>query len=344
MVLLFLCLIAVPAAQLAAGGKAATILLPSKVVAGKAATLAVLDEAGALLPGAEVEFRGGTRVTTDATGRATFVAPAEAGVLIAQSGAAKASATVILPDPNLPDGIQITESPQVASLHEPFSVAGSGFRGKIDGTQAMLGEHPALVLAASPTALMIQPGPRTPPGATQLVIQAGGRSPGPVPMTLVALEVSAEKKQLAPKEKGKLRVTARGSEQRLEIEVRNLTPAIIKMEPGEVLRLSTRGGTSNEAEVELEGRREGEFAVSVRLVPLPLGLPDTEAARQKLLAARHIAPEHWWGRLEALIDRLEKHPQDSLKVQKELEKMLAEKPEGEFGRLVEAAWLILLKK
>jgi hypothetical protein len=346
MAVLLICLAAFPvAAQSGAGAKPTTIVLPRLVVAGRPATLAVLDTQGALLPGAEVEFLGGAKVTTDATGRATFTAPAEAGVLVAQSGGTRASTAVILPAENPPDGVQVTETPQLISLHEPFSVGGWGFRGEAEGTRAWLGEHPALVLAASPVALVVQAGPRTPPGATQLVIEAGGRSPGPVAITVVLLEVSAEKKQFAPKEKGKLTVLARGSEQRLEVEVRNLTPDIVKLPDGAgVLRATTRGGAQNAAEVELEGRRTGDFSVSVRLIPPVAGLPDVETARQKLIAAQHIAPKGWATRLDELIERLEKNPQEASKVRNTLEKMLAEKPPGEFGRLLEAAWLILLKR
>lgn len=321
------------------------MVLARLVVAGHPAMLAVLDAQGALLPGAEVEFLGGAKVTTDATGRATFTAPAEAGVLVAQCGAAKASTSVIRPQEPPPDGVQVTESPQLVSLHEPFSVGGWGFRGEAESTRAWLGEQPALVLAASPVALVVQASPRTPKGATQLVIEAGGRSPGPMAITVVALEVSAEKKQLAPKEKGKLTVQARGSELRLEVEVRNLTPNVVKLPDGaSVLRATTRGGAQNSAEVELEGRRTGDFSVSVRLIPPVAGLPDVETARQKLIAAQRIAPKGWAARLEDLIERLEKNPQEASKVRNTLEKMLAEKPPGELAQLLEAAWLILLKR
>lgn len=347
-VLLFLCALAVaaPAAAQVQQRVAATIVLPPRVVAGQQATLAVLDAQGALLPGTEVEFEGGQHVTTDTTGRATFTVPEQAGVLVAQAagGKAKASATVILPPANPPDGVQVVDVPAVVALHEPFTITGTGFRGDADATRVWLKDKPALVLAASPASLVIQAAPRTAPGATQLVIEVGGRSPGPQGVTLVALDVSAEKQQLAPKQKAKLTVHARGTEQKLEVEFRNLTPDIVKMEDSDVLRRTTRGGAENSAEVQLEGRRDGEFSVSVRLIPLALGLPDTEAARQKLLAARKLAPVGWHSRVDSVIDRLEKNPQDVPKARNELEKMLAEKPPGEFGRLLEAAWLILLKR
>jgi hypothetical protein len=62
----------------------ATIILPQKLVAGQPATLAVLTAEGKLAPGVPVEFSGGQRVTTDDSGRASFAAPDEAGVLLVQ--------------------------------------------------------------------------------------------------------------------------------------------------------------------------------------------------------------------------------------------------------------------
>src|ERR1700676_4632817 len=56
-----------------------TIILPQKMVAGAAATLAVLDSAGRLAPNVVVELSTGRKVTTDVTGRALLVAPGEAG-------------------------------------------------------------------------------------------------------------------------------------------------------------------------------------------------------------------------------------------------------------------------
>src|SRR2546426_6486451 len=53
----------------------ATILLATKLVAGQRATLAVLDAAGRLMPGAVVEFPGGGREPTDRTGRAASTPP-----------------------------------------------------------------------------------------------------------------------------------------------------------------------------------------------------------------------------------------------------------------------------
>ncbi len=323
----------------------ATILLATKLVAGQRATLAVLDAAGRLMPGAVVEFTGGERVTSDQTGRAAFTAPAEPGVLLAQlvGRNVNASTTVIAPAPNPPDGVQVLDYPRVISVSDRFVIDGFGFRGDADANRILLGDRPALVMAASPIALVVMPGPDAEEGPAQLVVEVGGRSPGPVPVTLVSLRVIVPKKELVPGAKSKLVVRVRGTDQRLVIEARNLSPQVVELPKGNVQRVASSGGEANFAEIHMQSLRAGDFSVSVRLVPVAVGLPDVEAARQHLLAARRLATRDWQERLDRLLRRLERDPQDALQLRNELEKMLAEKPEGEFGRMIEAAWRELLK-
>lgn len=334
-----------PGATRAQESAGAVIVLPRKLVTGQRATLAVLDDAGRLVSGASVAFTGGEHVVTDVTGRASFTAPAEPGVLFAQlpGHVVTASATVIAPPPNSPDGVQLSDYPRVILVSDRCAVDGFGFRGEADANHVMLGDQPALVLAASPVALVLLPGPGAGVGPGQLLMEVGGRSPGPVPVTLVSLELSAPKKQLAPREKSKLAVYIRGTSQPLEMEARNLTPEVVKLPRGNVQRVISAGGESNTAEIEMQGLRAGDFSVSVRLVPGMAGLPDIETARYHVLAARRLATREWQVRLDRLIRRMERSPKDALRVQHELEKMLAQQPEGEFGRLLEAAWRTLLK-
>src|SRR5207302_10380963 len=65
-----------------AASAACILLLPRRIVAGERSTLAVLDVGGRLTPGVTVSFSNGDHVTTDATGRALFVAPLKPGVLL----------------------------------------------------------------------------------------------------------------------------------------------------------------------------------------------------------------------------------------------------------------------
>ncbi len=325
---------------------AASIVLPQKLIAGQRATLAVLDAAGRLAPDVTVEFGGSERVTTDATGRATFAAPMQTGVLLAHlPGLPISSSSTIIPSPaNPPDGVQINDHPRFVSVSDRFSVGGFGFRGNADANRVTLADQAALVVAASPASLVLLPDPDTPVGPTQLLIEVGGRSPGPVPVTLVSLHVIGPQKQLGQGEKGKLIVRVRGTDQRLLVEARNLTPEIIELPAGNVQRVSSSGGAYNRAKIEMQGLKPGDFAISARLVHGAAGMPDVEAARQHLLAARKLAPRDWQPRVDLVLRHAERDPQDVLRIRDELEKMLAEKPEGEFGRQLEAAWRELLKR
>src|SRR5436309_8206974 len=65
-----------------AASGARILLLPRRIVSGERATLAVLDVNGRLTPSVTVNFSNGDRLTTDATGRALFVAPLNPGVIL----------------------------------------------------------------------------------------------------------------------------------------------------------------------------------------------------------------------------------------------------------------------
>ena len=70
------------------------IVLPPRVVAGYAATLAVLDVNGRLAPGITVDIGNNEHVTTDNTGRAFFSAPSLGEILIAKASGASAAALI----------------------------------------------------------------------------------------------------------------------------------------------------------------------------------------------------------------------------------------------------------
>jgi hypothetical protein len=329
-----------------AAPRAATIVLPPRLLPGEQSTLAVLDTAGRLLPGAIVEFPGGERVTTDTTGRAVFVAPLTPGVLTARvvDRAVNASATILAPQPLPAGGLQITDYPRMVSSTDRFSIDGFGFSGRAEGNRVTLGDKPAPVLAASPVALVLMPAVGIAAGPAQLILAAGERKLDPIPVTVVSLRVTGPSYQLAQGQEGILTVRVRGTEQRVAIEVRNSSPAVVDLPRGNLQRVTSSGGPENHAEIEMIGVAAGDFSVSVRLVPGAAGLPDMEAVREQLLAARKIASPEWADRIVRLIRRIERDPQDVARTRDDLEKMLADKPKGDLARQIEAAWKILLKR
>ncbi len=324
---------------------APTLVLPARLVAGERATLAVVDAQGKLAGGVTVDV-GGVTLVTDETGRAVFHAPRKPGVVTAKlPNGTSATSTVVMGGEHPPEELIVDEVPGMVALGSRFRVGGYGFRGAADENAVTIGGHPAVVLAVSPMELVVTPGPASQAGLAELRVDVAGRTTGSFQITVVGIEMSADKQQLAPQEKARLTVRALGTWQKIELEARNLTPEVVKLRGGDAQRIKTRGGTDNVATLRLEGRRYGDYSISVRLVARPVGLPDTDAAQRHLMRALPLAPDDEMRvRIQRQIHRLERHAQDVARVRNELERILGEGTEGEFGRAVEAAWKALLKR
>jgi hypothetical protein len=325
-----------------------TIVLPQTTIAGAQATLAVLDSAGRMLPDVAVELSGGQKVTTDSTGRALFVVPGEPGVLTAQLPGhnVTTSAPIVKsadPEPqtsieSLSPAVRMLAVSHFISLHDRFTVEGAGFRGAADANRVFLAEQACLVLASSPVSLVVLPGLHVPIGTINLRVSVAGQDAGSSPVTMVLLELSGPAEAPPAGAEGKLSVRVRGTRERLAVEVRNASPEIIRLPRGNVERVTTSGGERNAAEIETKFLASGDYTVTARLIPTDSGLPDLEAARQKLVAARALASGIWAARADRVIRRIDRAPQDIAQIRAELEQMLGDKPSGEFAFLLESAW------
>ncbi len=252
------------------------IILPLKIVAGAQATLAVLDRQGRLLPDVIVEFNGGQKVTTDVTGRALFKAPGQPGTLTARVFDRKivASTLVIAPqDPGPqvtseghPAGVDVISYPHVLTLHDRFSLEGSGFRGAADLNRVYLNGDPCFILASSPVSLVALPGPRVPIGDVSLQVTVAGIDAGHFPVAAVLLEFSGPTEAVDAGATGTLILRARGTTEPLLLEVRNGSPGVIELSNGNVQRLKTSGGDDNVAPVEVKFMTGGNYTVSARLL------------------------------------------------------------------------------
>lgn len=274
------------AAQAPAKGQSPTpraIILPRKAIAAAPATLAVLDAAGHTLPNVVVELSSGQKVTTDVTGRALFTAPSEAGVLTAQVSGRniiKSSTVVSIPDPTpqassegSSAGLRMLSYPHFLSIHDRFTIEGSGFRGEADANRVFLADQRCLVLASSPVSLVVLPGLHIPIGAVGLRLSVAGLSAGSHPVVVVLLEFSGPAEAVNAGAQGKLTVHVRGADERLVVEVRNGSPKIIQLLGGNVQRVTTSGGERNSAEIEMKFLAPGNYAVTARLIPTVSGLP-----------------------------------------------------------------------
>jgi hypothetical protein len=270
----FLLLDGVSAQQAPSASGARTLLLPRRIVSGERATLAVLDANGRLTPGVTVNFSNGDRLTTNATGRALFVAPLNPGVVFAfiEGRPGRVPTAVLSPAEGATSSIEVTSAPRAASISDRIELTGHGFCGDADANQVTIGGKAALVLASSPSSLVVLPPSDLEPGSAAVEVACAKRSAPIFNITFVALRLEADSSPLAPGEHRVLTVHARGTTAKVGLEARNLAPDITELTGGNPLRLSTSGGAENFVRFEITGRKRGTFLISIRLLS-PVGPP-----------------------------------------------------------------------
>jgi len=311
--------------------------MPSRVVAGQPATLAVLDNTGRLVPKVSVMFSDGTPTETDATGRATFKVPRASGIFTARLAAHNEidATSVILPYLDSAQ-TQIQWAPALISIHDRFEIRGMGFRGDAAGNTVEFAQQPALVLAASQAALVILPNPSAKPGTAQLSVTVNGTV---VTATLAALlvEFDAGKAAYIPGTRTALTVRVRGTDRPQEVDVENLAPAVMHFAHGDLQHVRTHGGVDNSAIVIVRVLQPGDFSFRVRLTSMDPKSTDPEAARAYLIAAQKVASPPWIRRLDPLLARFEDPKPDTRKALLDLNHMLAGAPPENLRVLMLAA-------
>jgi len=248
------------------------LLLPRKLVSGERATLAVLDLGGRLTPGVTVNFSNGDTLTTDASGRALFVAPLTTGTIYAsiEGRAGRVSSTVVSPAESPTSSMEVELSPRVVSLSDRLEVSGHGFCGEADSNRVMMGGLPGLVIAASPASLSMVPSPEQAPGPASVDITCGQKKVLPFTVVFVNLELEANNAPLAPGERRDVVVRIKGSTAKLRLEARNLAPDVAELQGGgKTQRVMSTAGAENVAKFELIGKTKGSFVISIRLVAVP---------------------------------------------------------------------------
>jgi hypothetical protein len=245
------------------------LLLPKRIVSGERATLAVLDVSGRLTPGVNVNFSNGDHLVTDASGRAMFVAPLSAGVIYASLAdrSGRVYTTILRPAEAAAPSLEIAGAPRFASVTDRFEISGRNFCGDADANQVQVGGQSALVLAASPTSLIVLPPEGLAPGPASVLITCSKRTAPSFSITLVALSLEADSSPLTPGEHRILTVRVRGTSAKVLLEARNLAPEIAELSGGNPARVTSSGGPDNLAHFELAGRQRGNFLISIRLLP-----------------------------------------------------------------------------
>jgi hypothetical protein len=300
-------------------------------MAGHSATLAVLGVDGKLAAGVTVTLGDGQTLTTDRTGRAVFTVPASGDYLLAKGSGASVAALI---DPAAgASEPKETTIPSIVSTHDGFWICSAGLRGDADADSVRINDEPALVLAASPECLVALPSQKAIPGPARISVESPGTQ-ATANTTLVALDFDAPQPALLPEKKSRLNVRVRGSDQKLGIVVGNETPGVLRFVRGDTQELLTRGGPQNDASLEVQAIRSGDYSFRARLLPEP----DTAIAQRYLLAAAPLAPKELQSGIQGFARRLARHPPDSQVVRAELGGILTRTIAGDFRTLLNAAW------
>jgi len=243
-------------------------------VSGERATLAVLDVSGRLTPDVTVEFTNGDKFTTDATGRALFVAPLHIDKISAAiKGRPGRVSSVIVSAADSPSATQeVSQVPRVASLSDRLEITGHGFCGDADANHVTIGGFPALVLASSPAYLAVLPPEQMLAGPAQVHVSCGQKTSPAFTLTFVALQLEASNAPLALGEHRTVTVRVKGSTLKVNLEARNLAADVAELQGGSSVRALSSGGQTNTAKFELIGKQRGSFVISIRLVS-PIGAP-----------------------------------------------------------------------
>jgi hypothetical protein len=311
------------------------ILLPPVLVAGEPATLAVITLDGRIAPFAAVNLPNGKQVITDEAGRARFMASSASGAFLAKLPGSDQMAAAAVVDTASSSQLMIQHAPRFVSLHAYFPIYGTGFRGEADQDVVSVGGVFAVVLASSPVSLVVVPAPETPVGTENVAVQVGGNARADT-LSVVDLRLFTDTTEIIPGKKIGVTVQALGTERPLELEIRNLSPAIIKLPDRSSLRIRTSGGPENAARFSMQGIAAGTFSLAANLVARS-GPPDIIAAGQFIQAAASITTPQIQRQLFGIDRRIQKHPKEAQKAIADLEKLPAGSTDHEFAFWIDAA-------
>jgi hypothetical protein len=311
------------------------IVLPLELTAGEPATLAVLSKDGRVAAGVKIVLSNGEVVSTDESGRAHFLAPPDAGILIARIPGTEIRAAADVTQQTSASKLQIARAPAIVALKDRFAVDGDGFYGDADRNQVELDGKRALALAASPKELVIVAPSTTAPGSARLVVKVG-TSEASAKITIVDVTPDAMGEAVKPGKKAKLVLHVNGTPQPVELDVQNMSPGIVGFKHGERERVWTHGGADNSATVEVKGLRMGEFSYAVTLESKP-GAANVQAARDFLQAAEKFAASVEKRRIANVLKKLQRRNPDIRKARKGFAKLRDASTTGDLPALIRAA-------
>lgn len=312
-----------------------SIVLPLELVSGQPATLAVLSADGRIVAGINLVLSNGEVVSTDESGRAHFLGPPDAGVLIARiPGTEIRAAADVLRRPTA-EKLELATAPAMVALKDRFTITGNGFQGDADRNQVELGGKSAFVLAASPTELVILASSKTVSGSVRLTVKTG-KSEVSAQTALADVVVYPPYDGVRPGKKAELVLHVSGTRQSVELDVRNMSPEIVGFKHGDQQHVRTRGGTNNSAMIEVKGLRAGDFSYAATLEP-EAESANVQATRDFLQAADKLANGDEKRHIGNILVKVRSGHVDIRGARKEFAKITAANSSSDLQALIRAA-------
>lgn len=328
-------IVATPGTQSPVQTSPEQIVLPLEMIAGEAATLAVLSQDGRVAAGVKLVLSHGEVVTTDESGRAHFLGPPDAGILIARIPGTEIRAAADVVRQTGAEKLEIARVPAMVALKNRFTIDGNGFYGDADRNRVELEGRSAFVLAASPKELMVLASSKTAPGRVQLAVKMGAAEVS-AEITLVDMLSDTFRDGVRPGKKGKLVLHVSGTTQAVGLDVQNMSPEMVGFKHGDREHVRTHGGADNSATIEVKGRSAGQFSYAVTLQPQS-GAANVEVARDFLQAAQKLAASDARRRIENILNKLQRQNPDIRGARKEFAKMRDASATGDLQALIRAA-------
>jgi hypothetical protein len=313
------------------------IVLPLELIAGEPATLAVLTPDGHVAAGVEIVLSSGQVLTTDESGRAHFLVPPQTGALFARLlGSETREAADVLPKQLSSVDLQLTQFPKIASVSDRLVISGSGFSGDADKNSVEIDGKRALVLASSPTRLILMPPADTVLGPARLLI-AKGNSEVTANITFVSIvPMSFSEVQIRAGKEATIRLLVQGTTEPLNMEIKNLTPGVAEFKHADTLFARSRGGTDNWAIIRIKGLAAGQLSYSVRLES-EHQRGDVPIAVDFLRAAQKAAGPDTRKKINSIVRRLQQEDANWKNLLKELQGIANSSKAGDVEALISAA-------
>lgn len=312
-----------------------SIVLPLELVSEQPATLAVLAADGRIVAGVKLMLSNGAVVITDESGRAHFLGPPDAGVLIARILGTEIRAAADVVQKKDATKLEIAEVPAVAGIKDQITIIGNGFQGDADRNRIELGGKSAFVLAASPQELVILASPETVPGNRLLSVKVG-RLEASSDISLVDVFPDAMQGRVSAGKSGQFVIHVRGTTQPVDLEVENMSPEVAKFKHGDREHFRSSGGADNSATVAIKGTHPGEFSYAVSLKP-QRGPANVQASEDFLEAAEKLAGGDERRQIGSALSKLRSRNTDIRRVRKEFAKITAANSSSDLEALIRAA-------